>query len=166
MFLFQALSSDRDGLVKLKNSIKEISKTGNSHASCGLEYSRALNRMGEAAIVRDDESDDIGAAFQKFAVVTKELSILLKGLVSRFRFRPLALILGRIRSKIFTFVSSYIPDDELGQHHRFPHWSAPEDWTERLQGRPQTALRSVLERLPRKVCWLGAPEEKGRQRSR
>ena len=29
-FVFQGLASDKDGLVKLKNSVKEISKTGNS----------------------------------------------------------------------------------------------------------------------------------------
>ena len=38
--------------------------------------------MGEMAVIRDDESDDIGAAFTKFAVVTKELSNLLKSLMT------------------------------------------------------------------------------------
>merc|ERR1719346_971662 len=33
------------------------------------------------AITRDDEEDDIGAAFQKFAVVTKELSALMKNMM-------------------------------------------------------------------------------------
>jgi len=42
-----------------------------------------LNRLGESAIVREDEPDDIGAAFQKFAVVTKELASLKKNLVCR-----------------------------------------------------------------------------------
>ncbi len=31
--------------------------------------------------MRDDEPDDIGAAFQKFAVVTKELANLMKNMV-------------------------------------------------------------------------------------
>ena len=40
-----------------------------------------MNRLGEAAIIRDDEPDDIGAAFQKFAVVSKEMSNLMKNLM-------------------------------------------------------------------------------------
>ena len=38
--------------------------------------------MGELAVIRDDESDDVGAAFTKFAVVTKELSNLMKNLMT------------------------------------------------------------------------------------
>ena len=52
-----------------------------------LDFSKALNRLGETAFTREDVgdfgSDDIGAAFQKFSVVTKELSNLMKNLVSR-----------------------------------------------------------------------------------
>jgi len=47
-----------------------------------LEFSKALNRLGESAIVREDEPDDVGAAFQKFAVLTKEMASLTKDLVS------------------------------------------------------------------------------------
>lgn len=47
-----------------------------------IDLSKALNRLGENAIIRDDDSDDVGTAFQKFAVVTKELSNLMKNLVS------------------------------------------------------------------------------------
>ena len=51
-----------------------------------MDFSKALNRLGETAIMREDVgdygSDDIGAAFQKFSVVTKELSNLMKNLVS------------------------------------------------------------------------------------
>ena len=46
-----------------------------------MELSKALDKMGDMAITRDDEEDDIGAAFQKFAVVTKELSALMRNLV-------------------------------------------------------------------------------------
>lgn len=49
--------------------------------SSELDLSKALNRLGEASILRDDEPDDVGAAFQKFAIVTKELSNLMKNLV-------------------------------------------------------------------------------------
>ena len=52
-----------------------------------MDFSKALNRLGETAIMREDVgdygSDDIGAAFQKFSVVTKELSNLMKNLVSK-----------------------------------------------------------------------------------
>ncbi len=51
------------------------------HVSGTLEFSKALNRLGENMIVRDDEPDDVGAAFQKFAVVTKELANLMKNMV-------------------------------------------------------------------------------------
>ena len=46
-----------------------------------MELSKALDRMGDTAMLREDEEDDIGAAFQKFAVVTKELSALMKNMV-------------------------------------------------------------------------------------
>lgn len=45
--------------------------------------SKALNRLGEMAMVREDEPDDIAAAFQKFAVVTKEMAMLMKNMVSQ-----------------------------------------------------------------------------------
>ena len=47
-----------------------------------MEMSKALDRMGDTAMQREDEEDDIGAAFQKFAVVTKELGVLMKNMVS------------------------------------------------------------------------------------
>ena len=47
-----------------------------------MEFSKALDKLGDTAITREDEEDDIGAAFQKFAVVTKELSALMKNMVS------------------------------------------------------------------------------------
>lgn len=46
-----------------------------------MYLSRALERLGGNALSRDSEPD-IGAAFFKFAVVTKELSALMKTLVS------------------------------------------------------------------------------------
>lgn len=51
------------------------------HVNLEMELSKALDKMGDTAITRDDEEDDIGAAFQKFAVVTKELSALMRNLV-------------------------------------------------------------------------------------
>ena len=46
-----------------------------------MYLSRALERLGENALSKYSEPD-IGAAFFKFAVVTKELSALMKTLVS------------------------------------------------------------------------------------
>lgn len=46
-----------------------------------MYFSRVLERLGGNAMSRDQEPD-IGAAFIKFAVVTKELSALMKTLVS------------------------------------------------------------------------------------
>lgn len=43
---------------------------------------RALERLGSVALSK--EEPDIGAAFLKFSVVTKELSALMKTLVIRF----------------------------------------------------------------------------------
>ena len=60
------------------------------HVTVEMDFSKALNRLGETAIMREDVgdygSDDIGAAFQKFSVVTKELSNLMKNLVSKVGF--------------------------------------------------------------------------------
>ena len=44
---------------------------------------RALERLGSVALSK--EEPDIGAAFLKFSVVTKELSALMKTLVSFYR---------------------------------------------------------------------------------
>ena len=43
--------------------------------------SKALDKMGDTAMQREEEEDDIGLAFQKFAVVTKELGALMKNMV-------------------------------------------------------------------------------------
>lgn len=45
--------------------------------------SRALERLGTAALSKDQEAE-IGAAFIKFSVVTKELSALLRTLVGGY----------------------------------------------------------------------------------
>lgn len=60
-----------------------------------MDFSKALDKMGDTALTREDEEDDIGAAFQKFAVVTKELSALMKNMVrvllssNKYSFYPL-----------------------------------------------------------------------------
>ncbi|KAF9423283.1 hypothetical protein HW555_001352 [Spodoptera exigua] len=74
------LDFDRDGLTKLKKAIKAIHNSGNAHVDNEMYLSRALERLGGNALSKDSEPD-IGAAFFKFAVVTKELSALMKTLM-------------------------------------------------------------------------------------
>lgn len=78
--LEETLDFDRDGLTKMKKAIKAIHNSGNSHVDNEMYFSRALERLGTNALSKDQEPD-IGAAFLKFAVVTKELSALMKTLM-------------------------------------------------------------------------------------
>ncbi|KAJ0182674.1 hypothetical protein K1T71_002043 [Dendrolimus kikuchii] len=78
--LEETLDYDRDGLTKLKKAIKAIHNSGNAHVDNEMYLSRALERLGGNALNKDSEPD-IGAAFFKFAVVTKELSALMKTLM-------------------------------------------------------------------------------------
>ncbi|KAG6447369.1 arfGAP with SH3 domain, ANK repeat and PH domain-containing protein [Manduca sexta] len=78
--LEETLDLDRDGLTKLKKAIKAIHNSGNAHVDNEMYLSRALERLGGNALSKDSEPD-IGAAFFKFAVVTKELSALMKTLM-------------------------------------------------------------------------------------
>ena len=94
------MAHDKDSLLKLKKSVKDIQQSGMSesrlmfvklkltpnsladHVNFEMDFSKALDKIGDTALTREDEEDDIGAAFQKFAVVTKELSALMKNMVS------------------------------------------------------------------------------------
>ena len=60
-----------------------MNKTGTSHTSATQEFSRSLNRISESTFGREEE-EDVGVAFQKFAIVTRQLSELMKDLVSKF----------------------------------------------------------------------------------
>ena len=60
-----------------------MNKTGTSHTSATQEFSRSLNRISESTFGREEE-EDVGVAFQKFAIVTRQLSELMKDLVSIF----------------------------------------------------------------------------------
>lgn len=78
-FLFQTLEFDREGLSKLKKASKAIHNSGNVHVENEMCLVRALERLGTVALSK--EEPDIGAAFLKFSVVTKELSALMKTLM-------------------------------------------------------------------------------------
>ena len=62
-----------------------MNKAGSSHTTTSFEFSKSLNRISETTYARDVygsvEDDDIGVAFQKFAIVTRQLSELMKDLV-------------------------------------------------------------------------------------
>ena len=62
----------------MKKSLKSIHQSGSSHVESELALSRALEKLGTGVLNQEPE---IGAAFLKFAVVTKEHSNLQKTLV-------------------------------------------------------------------------------------
>ncbi|EFX70312.1 hypothetical protein DAPPUDRAFT_202418 [Daphnia pulex] len=78
--LEEILDVDREGLTKLKKAVKAMHASGNAHTDNENYLSRALERLGTTALSKDQEAE-IGAAFIKFAVVTKELSALLRTLM-------------------------------------------------------------------------------------
>ncbi|XP_064488613.1 arfGAP with SH3 domain, ANK repeat and PH domain-containing protein-like isoform X2 [Ornithodoros turicata] len=78
--LEETLDFDRDGLTKMKKAIKAVYNSGNTHVDNEVYLSKALERLGTNAVSKDQEQD-IGAAFLKFSVVTRELSALMKTLM-------------------------------------------------------------------------------------
>lgn len=78
--LEETLDFDRDGLTKMKKAVKAVYNSGNTHVDNEVYLSKALERLGANAVTKDQEQD-IGAAFLKFSVVTKELSALMKTLM-------------------------------------------------------------------------------------
>ncbi|XP_074599404.1 arfGAP domain of ASAP isoform X2 [Brevipalpus obovatus] len=77
--LEEGLDSDRDSLVKMKKALKTIYGGGSVRVENELYLSKSLERLGSNALNKDNETD-IGAAFIKFSVVTKQLSELMKTL--------------------------------------------------------------------------------------
>ncbi|CAG2120742.1 unnamed protein product, partial [Medioppia subpectinata] len=75
--LEESLDFDRDGLTKMKKAVKAIYNGANAHIDNEVYLSKALERLGANAMTKDQEPD-IGSAFIKFSIVTKELSALLK----------------------------------------------------------------------------------------
>uniref|UniRef100_T1J7C5 ArfGAP with SH3 domain, ANK repeat and PH domain-containing protein n=1 Tax=Strigamia maritima TaxID=126957 RepID=T1J7C5_STRMM len=78
--LEETLDFDRDGLTKMKKAIKAIFNSGSLHVDNEEYLSQALEKLGGNAWAKDQEPD-IGDAFKKFSVVTKELSALMKTLM-------------------------------------------------------------------------------------
>ncbi|CAG9816731.1 unnamed protein product [Phaedon cochleariae] len=78
--LEETLDYDRDGLTKMKKAIKAIHTSGNCHVDNESYLVKALEKIGQNAITKEQE-EIIGNAFLKFAVVTQELSALMKTLM-------------------------------------------------------------------------------------
>ncbi|CAG7828271.1 unnamed protein product [Allacma fusca] len=78
----ESLDTDREGLIKMKKSLKSIHQSGSVNVESELALSRALERLGNGAL---SQEPDLGAAFLKFAVVTKELSNLKKTLMQNLQ---------------------------------------------------------------------------------
>lgn len=78
--LEESLDADRSGLNKMKKCVKAVCGSGNTYVGNLIEFSENLEKLGGATLNREAEAD-LGAAFLKFSVVSKEIAALVKTLV-------------------------------------------------------------------------------------
>uniref|UniRef100_A0A3Q0RQ14 ArfGAP with SH3 domain, ankyrin repeat and PH domain 2b n=1 Tax=Amphilophus citrinellus TaxID=61819 RepID=A0A3Q0RQ14_AMPCI len=80
--LEEALDLDRSVLHKIKKSVKAINSSGLAHVENEEQYVQSMQKFGENYLTRGDKDDgDIGSAFTKFVVFTRELSALFKNML-------------------------------------------------------------------------------------
>uniref|UniRef100_A0A8P4KFM1 Arf-GAP with SH3 domain, ANK repeat and PH domain-containing protein 2 n=1 Tax=Dicentrarchus labrax TaxID=13489 RepID=A0A8P4KFM1_DICLA len=77
--LEEVLDVDRSVLYKIKKSVKAINTSGLAHVDNEEQYILSMEKFGDNCVCREDA--EVGSAFLKFAVFTKELSALFKNLV-------------------------------------------------------------------------------------
>uniref|UniRef100_I3KRE6 ArfGAP with SH3 domain, ankyrin repeat and PH domain 2b n=1 Tax=Oreochromis niloticus TaxID=8128 RepID=I3KRE6_ORENI len=80
--LEEALDLDRSVLYKIKKSVKAINSSGLAHVENEEQYVQSMQKFGENYFTRGDRDDgDVGSAFTKFVVFTRELTALFKNLL-------------------------------------------------------------------------------------
>ncbi|CAG0914358.1 unnamed protein product [Notodromas monacha] len=83
--LDESLEHDREGLVKLKKAVKAVYSSGKCkkpHMDNENYFSQSLEKMGMISATQDYDKD-LALAFNKFSVVTRDLSTLTKSLMDR-----------------------------------------------------------------------------------
>ncbi|XP_071810600.1 arf-GAP with SH3 domain, ANK repeat and PH domain-containing protein 2-like isoform X9 [Apostichopus japonicus] len=78
--LEESLDADRSGLNKMKKCVKAVCGSGNIYVGNLMDFSENLEKLGGTTLSREAEAD-LGAAFLKFSVVTREVAALIKTLV-------------------------------------------------------------------------------------
>ncbi|CAG0892861.1 unnamed protein product [Cyprideis torosa] len=81
--LEESLDMDRECLMKMKKAVKAMCNSGEAHVSDELSLSRVLERVGSREMSQEKDAD-VGSAFIKFSVITKELANHTKALSIRF----------------------------------------------------------------------------------
>ncbi|KAM7368310.1 hypothetical protein PAMP_014543 [Pampus punctatissimus] len=77
--LEETLDVDRSVLYKIKKSVKSINTSGLAHVDHEEQYIQSMEKFGDNCANREDT--EVGSAFIKFSVFTKELTALFKNLL-------------------------------------------------------------------------------------
>uniref|UniRef100_A0AAZ3NN89 SH3 domain-containing protein n=1 Tax=Oncorhynchus tshawytscha TaxID=74940 RepID=A0AAZ3NN89_ONCTS len=77
--LEEVLDVDRGVLHKIKKSVKAINISGLAHVDNEEQYIQSMEKFGDNCVSREDP--EVGSAFLKFAIFTKELTALFKNLL-------------------------------------------------------------------------------------